>query len=264
MARKGSTHTTSRLGEDKFKYVRYGRDKKFAYMDLMAMFKAKNSKELIKVATKIASKDESKAIIKRAFRKTRHKQSDKAIEEALNDLGEMLGLAGLNNTKQFLIEEMGFDKRTVDDGLIFDMDNKTVHVRGELRDTLDFEYYGVPMHVWPNVQRIKYWIKNRVIRRDPALRKIWDGMRGMDSRENRQGMLDDLAFLFSRAIFRDGLKKRPTTMVTNWEGDDIDSIGEQKPMDVDWKGRQVILKQIKKESYMGDKPSFHSKWRSRQ
>ena len=57
MARKGSTHTTSRLGEDKFKYVRYGRDKKFAYMDLMAMFKAKNSKELIKVATKIASKE---------------------------------------------------------------------------------------------------------------------------------------------------------------------------------------------------------------
>ena len=77
-------------------------------------------------------------------------------------------------------------------------------------------------------------------------------------------MLDDLAFLFSRVIFRDGLKKRPTTMVTNWEGDDIDSIGEQKAIDVNWKGRQVKVKQIREETYMGERPSYNSKWRSRQ
>jgi len=250
---------THRLGEDKFKYIRYGRDKKFNYMDILAMFKANTTKGLVNVATKIASKKESRAIIKKALRKKRMPQSDKEIKEMLGDLGEMLALAGLHNTKQFLIENMGFDKRTVDDGLIFDMDNKTVHVRGELRDTLDFEYYGVPMHVWPNVQRIKHWIINRVIRRDPALRRIWTGIGGSFRKEERQGMVNDLTFLFSRAIFRDGLKKRSTTMI-----DDPESPGEQKAIDVDWKGRQVKLSQIKKEEFMGEKPSFHSKWRSRQ
>ena len=154
---------------------------------------------------------------------------------------------------------MGFDKRTVDEGLIFDMENKTVHVRGELKDTLDYEYYGVPKHVWPNVTRIKAWIKNRVIRRDPALREIWSSLRGRNAKIERASMLDDLAFLFSRAIFRDGLKKRPTTMI-----DDPDSPGEQKAIDINWKGRQIEVKQLREEKYMGEKPSFNSKWRSRQ
>ena len=257
---------TLRLGEDKFKYIRYGREA-YDKMDLIAMFKAKSTKGLFKIANKIVSKKESKAIVKKAF-KSAHDgqlpQNNKDMREVLDFVQDEVMVKGLFFTKKFLIEHMGFDKRTVDEGLIFDMENKTVHIRGELRDTLDFEYYGVPIHVWPNVTRIKAWIKNRVIRRDPALREIWSSLRGRNAKIERASMLDDLAFLFSRAIFRDGLKKRPTTMVTNWEGDDIDSIGEQKPMDVDWKGRQVILKQIKKESYMGDKPSFHSKGRSRQ
>ena len=258
MAREGIEHS-HRLPEDRFKYIRYGRGKKQTYDNIRAMFKAKNIPDLLKVATKIASKQDTKRLVKMAFKKSGQRYGDKALKEAMKDLGEMLGVAGLNNTKQFLIEEMGFDKRTVDDGLIFDMDNKTVHVRGELRDTLDFEYYGVPKHVWPNVTRIKAWIKNRVIMRDPMLKKTWSGLRGRNAKIDRSSMLNDLAFLFSRAIFRDGLKKRPTTMI-----DDPDSPGEQKAIDVDWKGRQVKVKQIREETYMGERPSYNSKWRSRQ
>ena len=261
MANKISS--TLRLGEDKFKYIRYGREK-YRIQDLKAMFKANNTKDLLKVATKIASKKDGKAIVKAALRSKRLPQNDKEMREALNDVATNVMGEGLYVTKKYLIEFMGFDKKTVDDGLIFDMDNKTIHIRGELRDTLDFEYYGVPKHVWPNVTRIKYWIKNRVIRRDPALKKIWTSLQGRNAKIERASMLDDLAFLFSRAIFRDGLKKRPTTMVTNWEGDDIDSIGEQKAIDVNWKGRQIEIKQLKEEEYMGEKPSFNSKWRSRQ
>lgn len=260
MARKRKFRT-HRLDEENIKIKRYGRKRELTYMDMKSLFKANNEKELLNTATKIYTAKEGKAAIKKALRSKRLSQSDLGIKTILEDTAATsLTEGGVLTAKRFFIDGLGMDQRTVDKCLIFDQENHTIQIRGELRDTLDYEYYGVPVHTWPNVQRIKYWIKNRVIRRDPMLRKIWTGLRGMDSKEEKQGMLDDLAFLFSRAIFRDGLKKRSTTHF-----EEVETPGEQEPISLKWNGKQVTLKKLKEEEFIGKKyGSYRSKWRSRQ
>ena len=111
MAREGIEHS-HRLPEDRFKYIRYGREA-YDKMDIITMFKAKSTEGLIKIATKITSKKESKAIVKKAF-KSAHDgqlpQINKDMRKVLDFVKDEVMVRGLFFTKKLLIDHMGFDK----------------------------------------------------------------------------------------------------------------------------------------------------------
>ena len=90
------------------------------------------------------------------------------IKGMMNTISSMFGRRGMMYTKKFLKEQYGFTQRQIDKGLVWDPDTKRVHIRGSLKDTLDYEFYGVPQGTFPNVARLRKWVMHRVIPRDPG------------------------------------------------------------------------------------------------
>jgi len=165
------------------------------------------------------------------------------IKGMLNTISGMFGKRGMDYTKKFLKENYGFTQRQVDKGLVWDPDTKRVHIRGSIKDTIDYEFYGVPSGVWPNVRRLRNWVMHRVIPRDPGLAAEYNKM----TQEGKYGMATDLTFLFGRAIARDGLKKRSTTH--------FEKTNDPKLLDegitVVYKGNKITNKQLTEEEALG-------------
>jgi hypothetical protein len=131
----------------------------------------------------------------------------------------------------------------VDKGLVWDPDTKTVHIRGSLKDTLDYEFYGVPQGVWPNAKNLRKWVLYRVIPRDPGLQAEYNKM----SQKGKYGMATDLTFKFGRAIARDGLKRRSTTKFEQTADPKLLEEG----VTVIYKGSKVTTRQLTEEEALG-------------
>ena len=165
------------------------------------------------------------------------------IKGMMNTISSMFGRRGMMYTKKFLKEQYGFTQRQIDKGLVWDPDTKRVHIRGSLKDTLDYEFYGVPQGTFPNVARLRKWVMHRVIPRDPGLAAEYNKL----TRKGKYAMATDLTFLFGRAIARDGLKRRSTT---NFEKTDDPKMLEQG-ITVVYKGRKVTNRQLTEEEALG-------------
>ena len=76
------------------------------------------------------------------------------IKGMLNTISGMFGKRGMDYTKKFLKENYGFTQRQLDKGLVWDPDTKTVHIRGSLKTTLDYEFYGVSKGWFPHVTEL--------------------------------------------------------------------------------------------------------------
>ena len=150
---------------------------------------------------------------------------------------------GMDYTKTFLKENYGFTQRQVDKGLVWDPKTERVHIRGSIKETLDYEFYGVPKGVWPNARRLRSWVIHRVIPRDPGLNAEYNKM----TRKGKYGMATDLTFLFGRAIARDGLKRRSTT---HFEKTNDPKMLEQG-ITVVYKGNKITNKQLTEEEALG-------------
>jgi len=113
---------------------------------------------------------------------------------------------GLRETKQWLYDN-GFTESAIEELLVFDPDTGQIHARGELMDSLAYEFFGVPQREFPNVERLRGWVKNRVLSRDPGLKEEYDGK----TEKGKENMIDQLTFLFGRSIWKSGLKRQYTT-----------------------------------------------------
>ena len=150
---------------------------------------------------------------------------------------------GMDETKKILKNEYGFTQRQVDKGLVWDPNTNRVHIRGSIKDTLDYEFYGVPQGTWPNARRLRSWVVHRVIPRDPGLNAEYNKM----TRKGKNGMATQLTFLFGRAIARDGLKRRSTT---KFEKTDDPKMLEQG-ITVVYKGNKITNRQLTEEEALG-------------
>ena len=172
--------------------------------------------------------------------KSGRKMTEKGMMEEISSLYEEFGL---RETKDILKNEYGFTQMQVDKGLVWDPDTKTVHIRGSLKDTLDYEFYGVPKGVWPNARNLRKWVKDRVITRDPILKVEYEEK----TEKGKYGMVSDLTFLFGRAIARDGLKRRSTTR--------FEKTADPKLLDegisVVYKGNKITTRQLTEEEALG-------------
>ena len=165
------------------------------------------------------------------------------IKGMMNTISSMYGKRGMEYTKEFLKENYGFTQRQVDKGLVWDPDTKRVHIRGSIKDTLDYEFYGVPKGVWPNVANLRKWVMFRVIPRDPGLAAEYNKM----TQKGKSGMATELTFLFGRAIARDGLKRRSTT---HFEKTNDPKMLEQG-ITVVYKGNKITNRQLTEEEALG-------------
>ena len=165
------------------------------------------------------------------------------IKGMMNTISSLYGRRGMDYTKKFLKENYGFTQRQVDKGLVWDPDTKLVHIRGDMKDTLDYEFYGVPKGTWPNARRLRSWVMHRVIPRDPGLQAEYN----KKTPKGKYGMATSLTFLFGRAIARDGLKKRSTTH--------FEKTNDPKLLDegitVVYKGNKITNKQLTEEEALG-------------
>ena len=165
------------------------------------------------------------------------------IKGMMNTISSLYGRRGMDYTKKFLKENYGFTQRQVDKGLVWDPDTKLVHIRGDMKDTLDYEFYGVPKGTWPNARRLRSWVMHRVIPRDPGLQAEYN----KKTPKGKYGMATSLTFLFGRAIARDGLKKRSTTHFE--KTNDPKLLNED--ITVVYKGNKITNKQLTEEEALG-------------
>ena len=165
------------------------------------------------------------------------------IKGMLNTISGMFGKRGMDYTKKFLKENYGFTQRQVDKGLVWDPNTKRVHIRGSIKDTLDYEFYGNPKGTWPNARRLRNWVMHRVIPRDPGLQAKYSKL----TRKGKYAMATDLTFLFGRAIARDGLKRRSTT----WFDKTHDPKMLEQGITVVYKGQKITNRQLTEEEALG-------------
>ena len=167
------------------------------------------------------------------------------IKGMMNTISSLYGRRGMEYTKKFLKENYGFTQRQVDKGLVWDPDTKRVHIRGSMKDTLDYEFYGVPQGTLPNMTRLRNWVRTRVVLRDAGLRREYH----KPGKAHKTKTLDDLTFLFGRAIARDGLKRRSTTRFEKTQ----DPKMLEKGISVTYKGKNVPVKQLTRKEALTDK-----------
>ena len=172
--------------------------------------------------------------------KSGRKMTEKGMMKEISSMYEEFGL---NETKEILKNEYGFTQMQVDKGLVWDPDTKKAHIRGSIKDTLDYEFYGVPKGVWPNARNLRKWVMYRVIPRDPGLQAEYSKM----TQKGKYGMATQLTFLFGRAIARDGLKRRSTT---KFEKTDDPKMLEQG-ITVVYKGNKITNRQLTEEEALG-------------
>ena len=185
----------------------------------------------------------------------RHMQKSYKESGRKKELPQMLGLIsnmyakkGMRYTKDYLKEHYGFSWNDVNKGLVWTPGNNkgrkpTVHVRGSIKDTLDYEFYGVPQGTFPNVTRLRNWVRTRVILRDTGLRSEYT----KSVKGDKTKMLDELTFKFGKAIQQHGLKRRSTT---KFEETQDPKLLEQGIMVVH-KGKKVPVKQLTKKEAIG-------------
>jgi len=170
----------------------------------------------------------------------------KDLESLLEDVSNWYAEDGMKATKNILEKQYGFSKNDIDKGLVWvPGDGKgrkpEVHIRGSIKDSLDYEFYGVPNGVFPNVTRLRNWVRTRVILRDAGLRTEYQ----KPGTKHKTQTLDELTFLFGRAIARDGLKRRSTTRYEQTQDPKL----IEKGISVTYKGKHVPVKQLtRKES----------------
>ena len=144
-----------------------------------------------------------------SFRKAVGSQ-DISMEDMEQEITNELLKRGEMNTKRWLVDQRGFNKRQVNQGLVWNNSKKgrggSVTMRSGLKDIMDYEFYGVQKGVWPNVKRLASWVEFRVIRRDPGLRKEFHGK----TDKGQANMVDRLTYLFGKAIYENGLQRYAT------------------------------------------------------
>ena len=203
---------------------------------------AGNSVGMLRVGIRNALK-KSSGYFKKALTEKYIASGRKSEKHMLKTISGLYLRRGMNYAKQFLKDQYGFTQMQVDKGLVWDPDTKTVHIRGSLKDTLDYEFYGVPQGTFPNVVRLRKWVMHRVIPRDPSLQAEYNKM----TQKGKYGMATELTFLFGRAIARDGLKRRSTT---KFEKTDDPKMLEQG-VSVVYKGNKITTRQLTEEEALG-------------
>ena len=177
------------------------------------------------------------------------------------ELTQHFAEAGMKGTKIWL-EKRGFTPEQIRVAFVFDHKTGMVYMRKGTKDIMDFEFYGIPAGPWPNVQALKHWVVNRVIRRDPGLREEWMSLKGRGARQRRKNMSDRLTYLFGRAIFEHGLQRYATVNPKDTLDDKFltdkrlekfaDKYGEdQAPLVVRWKTRKGEVRSIRPAQRFG-------------
>ena len=125
------------------------------------------------------------------------------IQVAIQRVQKTSPKATADEVKGFLLT-MGYDPLKVKHGIKV-VDDKLI-IRGSLKDTLDYEFYGTPRGTWPNASRLRKWVRTVVIPSNPQLKRKYAAV--TRDRPAREGMLQDLTFVIGRSIFINGLKKK--------------------------------------------------------
>ena len=112
---------------------------------------------------------------------------DKTImfEDLHATIQTMLMEEGLEETKRWLYANK-FTPSAIEELLVFEPDTGQIHARGELMDSLAYEFFGVPQREFPNVERLRGWVKNRVLTRDPGLQEKYDAKTEKGKKDNTQ------------------------------------------------------------------------------
>jgi hypothetical protein len=105
--------------------------------------------------------------------------------------------------KKYLIE-IGWNQQEVEQGIRV-ADNK-IMIGGSIKDSLDYEFYEIPKHTWPNAKRLRRWVLAVVIPTNPYLKEKYKEV--YRHRKERDGMLQDLTFVIGRSIYENGLQKK--------------------------------------------------------
>jgi len=125
------------------------------------------------------------------------------IQLAIQKMKKTSSKVTAEGVKGFLIT-IGYDPLKVKHGIKV-VDDKIV-IKGSLKDTLDYEFYGNPKGTWPNARRLRNWVRTVVIPSNPQLKRKYAAV--TRDRPAREGMLQDLTFVIGRSIFINGLKKK--------------------------------------------------------
>lgn len=115
--------------------------------------------------------------------------------------------SGMEGTKIWL-RKRGFTDEQIAFGFNwggYDEKKQRPRVRMNTKDIMDYEFYGMPPGTLPNITRIRTWVVNRVLRRDPLLKEQYRLKRGRNAKKYRKDMVDDLTWKFSHAIEAKGL-----------------------------------------------------------
>jgi len=170
-----------------------------AILHRIRMSKTKTQQELFAMAAKLYMPHVD---WKATFTEEAQKTPD--IQLVLNTMKKVAPEVSAAGVKDFLIHDVGYDPTKVKHGIKV-IDGEII-VRGSLKDTLDYEFYGNPKRTWPNVKRLRSWVLTAVIPTNPKLKKRYAEVRR--DRPAREGMLQDLTFVIGRSIFENGLQKK--------------------------------------------------------
>ena len=169
---------------------------------LIKMAQKTNRRDLIRQAAENAlPRVDWKAVFSEDPEATYSRAPD--IQVAIQRVQKTSPKATADEVKGFLLT-MGYDPLKVKQGIKV-RDDKLI-IRGSLKDTLDYEFYGNPKGTWPNVRRLRNWVRTVVIPTNPQLKKEYAAV--TRDRPAREGMLQDLTYVIGRSIFKNGLQKK--------------------------------------------------------
>ena len=175
------------------------------------------------------------------------------LEDIIGDISNWYAEEGMAETKRILEERYGFSKNDLNKGLVWTPGNNkgrkpTVHLRGSIKDSIDYEFYGVPQGTLPNLTRLRNWVRTRVVLRDAGLRRQYQS----PGRKHKTDMLDDLTWKFAVTIRDHGLKRRSTT---RFEPTQDPKLLEQG-ISVTYKGKNVPVKQLTKKEALTERENI--------
>ena len=171
---------------------------------LIKMAQKTNRRDLIRQAAENAlPRVDWKAVFSEDPEATYSRAPD--IQVAIQRVQKTSPKATADEVKGFLLT-MGYDPLKVKQGIKV-RDDKLI-IRGSLKDTLDYEFYGNPKGTWPNVRRLRNWVRTVVIPTNPELKRKFAAVRGGKDRPAAEGMLQDLTYVIGRSIFKNGLQKK--------------------------------------------------------
>ena len=208
-------------------------------------------KQILKNRTKLRrSVGQLKRHMKKAAGERGYKQD---LSQLLPDIAEWYAEDGMQAAKAVLEYQYGFSKNDIDKGLVFVPGNNkgrkpSVHIRGSIKDSIDYEFYGVPQGTLPNLTRLRNWVRTRVVLRDAGLRRQYQS----PGRKHKTDMLDDLTWKFAVTIRDHGLKRRSTT---RFEPTQDPKLLEQG-ISVTYKGKNVPVKQLTKKEALTERENI--------